>query len=345
MLHPHRVRAQDASAMPDLIVPRPEGLYCPAGDFYIDPWRPVPCAVITHGHADHARSGSALYHALAESEPLLRLRLGQESPLETHAAGVAFALGEAKVSLHPAGHILGSAQVRIEVDGEVWVVSGDYKREPDPSCAAFEVVPCDTFISEATFALPCYQWPGPERVVRELLDYWDDCVRARIPLLLHCYALGKAQRLLAELALRVDRPVYLHGAMVGLVEAYRSAGVRMLPTAPVSDSARGRDFAGELILAPPSAQGSPWMKRFQQAASVFASGWMRVRGHRRRRGYDRGLVLSDHADWPALLQSIRQSGARRVLATHGASEALVAYLCEQGLDAAALRTDFHSGGD
>jgi putative mRNA 3-end processing factor len=245
------------------------------------------------------------------------------------------------VSLHAAGHILGSAQVRIEAEGEVWVVTGDYKRDPDPTCAAFEVVPCDVLVTESTFALPVYRWPPAERVARDVLAWWDDCAGRRIPAVLCCYALGKAQRLLAEMARLTGRPVHLHGAMTALVDAYRRAGVVMLPTMPVSDSARGCDFAGELVLAPPSAVGSPWIRRFRNASIGFASGWMQVRGHRRRRGYDRGFVLSDHADWPGLLATVRDSGARRVLAMHGDTDAFVRHLRETGIDAAALRTDLN----
>lgn len=330
------------SAAP-LIELRPEGLYCAAGDFHIDPWRPVPRAVLTHGHADHARSGSARYLAAADGLGLLRHRLGAEATFEGLTWGQRIALGDTVVSLHPAGHILGSAQVRVEHAGETWVVTGDYKRDPDPTCAPFELVPCDVLVTEATFALPVYRWEPTAAVARGIIAWWDECARRGVPAVLFCYALGKAQRLLAELARLVDRPVHLHGAMVPLVQIYRDAGIPMLPTLPVSESARGRDFAGELVLAPPSAEATPWMRRFRDASTALASGWMRVRGNRRRRGHDRGFVLSDHADWPALIATARECGARRVLATHGSTDAYVAFLREQGIDAAPLRTEF--GGD
>jgi putative mRNA 3-end processing factor len=272
--------------------------------------------------------------------PLLKTRLGADAVIEPRAYGESFALGCARVSLHPAGHILGSAQVRIEVDGEVWVVTGDYKRDPDPTCTPFEVVACDVLVTEATFALPVYRWPPTDQVARDVLAWWDDCARRRIPAILCCYALGKAQRLLAELAQLTDRTVHLHGAVTPLVECYREAGIAMLPTVPVSESARGRAFAGELVIAPPSAIGSPWMRRFAGASIGFASGWMQVRGQRRRRGYDRGFVLSDHADWPSLLATVRDSGARRVLAMHGDSEVLVRYLRETGIDAQSFGVGF-----
>lgn len=325
----------------DLVALTPEGLYCPAGDFHIDPWRPTSTAIITHAHGDHARMGSQHYWGTSVGAPLLGERLPGMT-LDTLDYGEVRRFGDARVSLHPAGHILGSAQVRIEVDGRVCVVSGDYKRDPDPTCAPFEVVPCDVFVTEATFALPVYRWPPMEAVVADVIAWWDACAARGVPAVLFCYALGKAQRLLAELARATDRTVHLHGAMLALVERYRELGVAMLPTVPVSDSARGRDFAGELILAPPSAAGSTWMRRFNNASTGFASGWMRIRGNRRRRGYDRGFVVSDHADWPSLIETIRATGAQRVLPTHGNTDALVPYLRELGLDAEPLRTDFGS---
>ncbi|MDF3981499.1 ligase-associated DNA damage response exonuclease [Luteibacter sp. PPL201] len=323
----------------DLLHPRPEGLYCPAGDFFIDPMQPVARAVVTHAHGDHARSGSALYHVADAGLGLMRERLGAGSVLHAHAYGERFVLGDTTVSLHPSGHVLGAAQVRIEGCGKVAVVSGDYKRDPDPTCAPFEPVPCDIFVTESTFGLPIYRWPPMSQVIDELVGWLDDCRTRGVPAVLFCYALGKAQRVLAELVRREpDRVVHLHGAMVRLVEAYREAGVTLSPTVPVSDSAKGRDFAGELIMAPPSAAGSPWMRRFAKASTGFASGWMQVRGARRRRGYDRGFVVSDHADWPGLLQSVTDSQARRVYVTHGDGEALIRHLRDHGVDARPLRS-------
>jgi putative mRNA 3-end processing factor len=321
----------------DLIQPRPEGLYCPAGRFYVDPLLPAARAVVTHAHGDHARAGNAQYEVAAAGIGLMRERLGTVAAIATHDWGEPFTLGEVKVSFHPSGHILGAAQVRMEHAGHVLVVSGDYKRESDPTCAAFEPVLCDTFVTESTFAVPVYRWPPIAQVMDELLAWWDDCARRKVPALLFCYALGKAQRILAELALRTTRTVYLHGAMLQLVERYREAGVDMLPTVPVAESVRGDRLAGELVLAPPSAAGSLWMRRFSKASTAFASGWMRIRGNRRRRGYDRGFVISDHADWPGLLRSIDDSQANRILVTHGDGDALIRFLCEQGRDARPLR--------
>lgn len=329
-----------------LIRPTSRGLYCAAGDFHIDPWRPVPRAIITHAHGDHARSGSDLYYAQRDSVPLLHRRLGHQSRIHGLAYGERLRLGKTWVSLHPAGHILGSAQVRVEADDTVWVASGDYKRAPDPTCAGFELVPCDTFITEATFALPIYRWQPMAEVAGTIHAWWQDNADAGRPSVLFCYALGKAQRLLAELQRFTDRTAWLHGAMVPLVADYRDAGIDMLPTRPVSGAERGHRFAGDLILAPPSAAGSPWMRRFRNHVSGFASGWMRIRGNRRRRGYDRGFVVSDHADWPELLHTIRQTGARRVLATHGRTDVLVRYLNEvEGIAAEPLTTLYDGATD
>ena len=327
------------SAMRELVELRPEGLYCPAGDFHIDPWRPVPRAVITHGHGDHARAGMGSYHCVRESLPILEWRLGRQR-YHVVEYGDAFLLGPARVSLHPAGHVLGSAQVRIEVAGRVWVASGDYKRQPDPTCAPFEVVPCDTFITEATFGLPIYRWPDTADVAREIVHWREACEQEGSAAVLFCYALGKAQRLLAELAPYLQAPVLLHGAIAAGVDVYRACGVALPPTETVSDQARGAEFAGRLVLAPPSAAGSAWMRRFRRAQTGFASGWMRIRGNRRRRNYDRGFVVSDHADWPDLMRTVRETGARRIIATHGNTDAIVRALCEAGIDAAAFRTGY-----
>jgi len=243
------------------------------------------------------------------------------------------------VSLHPAGHILGSAQVRIEHQGRVWVVSGDYKRQSDPTCDPLEPVECDVFISEATFALPVYRWPDTTRVIEEIYRWWTANRERGIASVLFCYALGKAQRVLAELKAFTHEPVYLHGAVDSLTGVYRRAGVSMLPTLPVGTNPK-TDFRGALIIAPPNAAGTPWMRRFGERATGFCSGWMRIRGDRRRRGYDRGFVISDHADWPALIDTCTSTRARRVLLTHGYSDALTRYFNEQGIEASALKTSF-----
>ena len=323
----------------DLVQMRPEGLYCPAGDFHIDPWRPVPRAVITHGHSDHARTGMGRYHAAAPGLPILRWRLGDQDVVG-HGYGEPFTLGSARVSLHPAGHVLGSAQVRIEVGGEVWVASGDYKRQPDPTCAPFEVLACDTFITEATFGLPVYRWPDTPDVAADILAWRAECAARGEAAILYCYALGKAQRLLAEMAALSQDTVWLHGAMHAGVQIYRDAGMTLGATAMVADAPPDLDFAGQLVLAPLSAAGSPWLRRFKRCQQGFASGWMLIRGNRRRRNYDRGFVVSDHADWPALLDTVRATGARRIIATHGNTEALIRTLNEEGIATEAFATQY-----
>ena len=323
----------------DLVKVTSRGLYCAAGDFYIDPWQPVARAVITHAHGDHLRGGSTEYYLAAAGADLARLRLPADAWLRPLDYGQSVSFGETAVSLHPAGHILGSAQIRVERAGHVWVVSGDYKRDPDPTCAPFETVPCDVFISEATFALPAYRWTETGTVAREILGWWHENRRRGLASVLFAYALGKAQRVLAELALLTNDSVFVHGAVAGLTDLYRAQGIPMLKTLPAT-VAGAANYAGALILAPPSAAGSPWMRRFGDHRTGFCSGWMRIRGDRRRRGYDRGFVLSDHADWPSLLRTCHESGAKRILLTHGYTEALCRYLREQGVDAAALRTEY-----
>lgn len=315
------------------------GLYCARGDFYIDPWRPVREAVITHGHSDHARLGAEVYHCTRTSEPILRHRLGQDINLHAHEYGEKFILGQAAVSFHPAGHVLGSAQIRIEVEGLVWVISGDYKRASDSSCEPFEVVPCDVFISEATFGLPVYAWPSSRSVAEDVFKWWQEYIEG--PSLLFAYAFGKTQRVLAELAHLTDQTVYLHGACNELTNIYRQQGIRMVPTKLVSEMPKDYKFEGDLILAPPSGHRSAWMKRFKNPQTAFASGWMQIRGNRRRRGYERGFVMSDHADWQDLISTILSTGAKRILLTHGNTEPLEKYLREEkGLRCEPLVTQF-----
>lgn len=322
-----------------LVVVTAGGLYCPPGDFYIDPWKPVANAVITHAHGDHLRHGSARYILARPGAAIAKLRLGGDRELAPCDYGTPMSVGAVTLSLHPAGHILGSAQVRIEYGGRVWVVSGDYKRQPDPTCTAFEPLECDVFISEATFALPVYKWPQTSQVVAEIYRWWRSNAARGLASALFCYSLGKAQRVLAELLAYSRDPVYVHGAVDSLVRVYRQAGIEMVPTLTIP-SDRNTDFKGSLIIAPPSAAGTPWMRRFGDHASGFCSGWMRVRGDRRRRGYDRGFVISDHADWPALLDTCRATKARKVLLTHGYSDALTRHLTECGIESSALQTQF-----
>jgi putative mRNA 3-end processing factor len=327
-----------------IVAETPSGLWCADGGFHIDPWAPVDRAVITHAHGDHARPGSAAYLCAAASAGLLRRRFGADARIEAIAYGETLTLGSVRLSFHPAGHVLGSAQIRIESPGGTTVVAGDYKRAADPTCAAFEVVPCDAFITESTFGLPIYRWDSTTSIVDDIAAWWRANADAGRTSVMFCYTIGKAQRLLAELMRVTDRTIYVHGMMLGMIDAYREAGVAMLPVTPVIERAGTRrksaadSFAGQLVLAPLSARGTPWMRRLGEVSDAFASGLMRVRGVRRQRGFDRGFVMSDHADWPALLQTIEETGATRVLATHGHAEPLARYLSEHGLDSGVIRT-------
>ena len=316
------------------------GLYCEAGGFYVDPWLPVQRAVITHAHSDHARPGCGGYLCAAPGQRVLQHRL-PEASIETLPYGEARTIGDVRVSFHPSGHILGAAQIRLEHHGEIWVVSGDYKRQPDPTCESFAPVACHTFITEATFGLPIYTWDPTAVVIDDILAWWRRNRDAGQPSVLFCYVLGKAQRILAEIGDRADGPVHLHGAMCALTDAYRESGIAMPPAERVTEQMRGKALSRSLVLAPLSARGTQWMRRLPNASDAFASGLMRVRGVRRQRAFDRGFALSDHADWRALLDSIAATGASRVLVTHGWSEALARYLAEaRGLETGIVKTAY-----
>ena len=323
----------------ELVAPTSRGLYCAAGDFYIDPWQPVERAVITHAHGDHARPGSAAYLAAKRGLPVLQTRLGPEARIEGLAYGEVRDMGGVRISLHPAGHVLGSSQVRIEHGGEVWVVSGDYKLDPDPTCEPFEPVRCHTFISESTFGLPIYRWCTPGEIFAGVNEWWRDNAAAGRASIIFGYAFGKAQRILASVDDSIG-PIVVHGAVDTLNRGYRECGVRLPETRMVADFEAKKDFAGALVVAPPSAQSSPWLKRFGDYSDAFASGWMQIRGARRRRAVDKGFVLSDHADWPSLNRAIESTGAGRVFVTHGQVAPLVQWLTERGLDAHGMKTEF-----
>jgi putative mRNA 3-end processing factor len=326
----------------DLVVERPEGLYCPPGDFYIDPWRPVARAVVTHAHADHARGGHAHYLAAAPGEGVLRARLGAVT-LQTLAYGEAIDHHGVRLSLHPAGHVLGSAQVRLEHGGRVWVVSGDYlvsgAGDDNRTCAPFEPLRCDCFITESTFGLPIYRWRLQREVFAEIDAWWAANAAAGRPSLLMGYSFGKAQRLLAGVDAAIG-PVFVHGAVEPLNCAYREAGVALPATRLLNDVTDKAELARALVVAPPSVAGSAWSRRLVDASDAFASGWMQLRGARRRQGVDRGFVLSDHADWPGLMRAIAATGCERVIVTHGYEAVMVRWLQQQGLQAGSFRTEY-----
>ena len=322
----------------------PAGLHCAAGGFHIDPWQPVDRALITHAHADHARGGSAAYLGAAEGAPLLRARLPLDATVETLRYGEPRRIRDVEVSFHPAGHVLGSAQIRIAHDNEIVVVSGDYKLAPDPTCAAFEPVRCTTFVTESTFGLPIYRWEPPDETFARMLQWWIENRQGGYASVMFVYALGKAQRVAAGLARRdaLPGPLYCHGALVRINDAYREAGVDLPPMQPVASAASTTDWRGALVLAPPSAQGSTWMRRFEPCRTASASGWMAIRGARRRANVDRGFVLSDHADWPALNDAVDASNASEVWVTHGYRDEFVRWFNETrpGRTAIGLATRF-----
>ena len=322
----------------DLIIPTDRGLCCTAGDFHIDPWRPVARALITHAHGDHARFGSNLYVCHRLTAAILRRRLGDVA-IETVDYGERLTRDGVEVSFHPAGHVLGSAQVRVARRGEVWVASGDYKLEADGTCEAFAPIRCDVFITESTFGLPIYHWRKQAEILAEI-EHWRranaEDGRASV---IAAYPLGKAQRILRWLDPSAG-PIVCHGAVEAMNEIYRERGVPLPRTFVTRDLADRKALAGAIVIAPPSALSSPWMRRFGDYSDAFASGWMQVRGNRRRRGIDQGFALSDHADWPGLIQAIEATGAKRVLVTHGGVAPLVRYLGEKGYDAAPVHAEY-----
>lgn len=320
-----------------LIETRPEGLYCAAGDFFIDPSRPVARAVITHGHSDHARWGSGSYLCHTDCAPILRRRLGDVA-IETLAYGEMTTRGAVHISLHPAGHVLGSAQIRVEHRGEVWVASGDYKLEPDGVCEPFAPVRCHAFISESTFGLPIYHWRPQAEIMADINAWWRTNAQAGRASVMQAYGLGKAQRILRHLDSSIG-PIVCHGAVTPLNDIHRELGVA-LPHTHEAAALDKEALAKSFVLAPPSATQGGWIKRFGAHSDAFASGWMQLRGNRRRRGVDQGFALSDHADWPALLRAISATGAERIFLTHGSIDALTRYLREKGFDARGMATEY-----
>ncbi len=321
-----------------LIEFRKEGLYVPTADVFIDPWRRVKKAFITHGHSDHSRWGHQAYLCTHASKPIIRHRLGNvnlssvEYGEEVRVNGVTF-------SFHPAGHIVGSAQIRVEHQGEIWVVSGDYKVEDDGISGTFEPIQCHSFITECTFGLPIYSWIAQEEVFKQINQWWSENRANKITTILTGYSLGKAQRLLAGLDTSIG-PIYTHGAVEQLTQVIRQTGIDLPETTYLDDQVKSTDLVGAIVVAPPGATGTPWMKRFKHVSIGGASGWMQLRGARRRGGADRGFVLSDHADWEGLNQTISATGAETIFATHGYTEVFKRWLLSQGYDAHVVKTAY-----
>jgi putative mRNA 3-end processing factor len=316
-----------------------KGLYCAQGDFYVDPWLPVNKAVLTHAHADHTYRGNQDYLLPLEGERLSRIRLGDEARISTQKYGEVSMINGVNISFHPAGHVLGSAQVRVEHQGEIWVVSGDYKMTPDATAAPFELVRCHHFITEATFGLPIYRWQPTEITFAEINDWWHLNREKGRASIIFAYSLGKSQRIMNGIDRSIGR-IFTHGAVERLTKAYRESGVDLPETTYVGSVDNKKDFAGSLIVAPPSAHGSTWLKRLGDYSTGFASGWMMVRGARRRKAVDRGFVLSDHADWTELQTAIRGAEADTVYVTHGFIPELVRWLNENGQHAVPLRANY-----
>ena len=320
----------------DLLRPSPKGLHCPVGDFYIDPVRPVERAVITHGHSDHARAGHGHVLATRETLDLMAIRYGADFAVSRQAIGLgeSVVVGGVRITAHPAGHVLGSAQMALSWRGLTIVASGDYKDAADPTCAGFEPVPCHVFISEATFGLPVFRHPPASAEVAKLLN--SLAVFPERAHIVGAYSLGKAQRVMALLReAGHTAPIHIHGALAGITAYYAAQGIAVGEVLPAT-AARKADLAGAVVIAPPSAITDVWSRRFPDPVTAFASGWMRVRARARQRGIELPLVISDHADWDGLIASITATGCEEVWVTHGAEDALVHWAGTAGLRARPL---------
>lgn len=314
-----------------------KGIYCEEADVYLDPWRPVNKAIISHGHSDHSRAGHQRYITHHRNIPIIRHRLGQIN-VSGKEWGESFVINGVKFSLHPAGHIVGSSQIRVEYKGEVWVFSGDYKTESDGLASPFEAVKCHTFITECTFGLPAFKWTPQKEVFDEINRWWSDNKQQGMTSVLFGYSLGKAQRLLKHLDPTIGK-IYTHAAVENLNEVIRSV-VSLPETIRITKETNRDEIKGQLVLAPPSAHGSPWLRKMVPFVTASASGWMTFRGARRRRAIDKGFVLSDHCDWKGLLTSIEATGAERVICTHGYSDIFSRYLREKGYEAYTESTQY-----
>jgi putative mRNA 3-end processing factor len=316
-----------------------KGIYCPEGKFYIDPWRPVKKALITHAHADHSRAGHQHYLAHHHSEKIMRQRLGDEIQVETIDYSKSININGVKVSFHPAGHIPGSAQVRIEYKGKIAVVSGDYKLEDDGLSTPFEPVKCHEFVTETTFGLPIYQWKPQAEIFSEINKWWRQNKESGKTSVIFAYALGKAQRIMKNVDSEIGK-IYTHGAVENATDALRATGLDLPETVKITNEIPKSEYQGNLVIATPASIGTPWMKKLSPNSTGITSGWMMLRGTRRRKAADRGFVLSDHADWNGLLEAVKLSEAETIYSTHGYSNVFTKYLQEQGLNAISLDTQF-----
>ena len=321
-----------------LLVHTALGLYCPKADVYLDPWKPVKKAILTHGHADHARWGSSYYLCTPTAAPVIKYRLG-EINLETLPFGEEKLINGVSFSFHPAGHILGSAQIKVSYKGEIVVFSGDYKTANDGFSEAFEPVKCHTFITESTFGLPVYHWQDQKWVFNEMEEWCKNNRNNGQLSILYGYSLGKAQRILQGLPESVG-PIFTHSTIEAVLNVMRNQGVSLKNTIPVNEHLTRADLLSGVIIAPPAVQNSNWLKKFEPIRNGVVSGWMALRGARRRRNADKGFVLSDHADWEGLNEAISLTGAENVFVTHGYTDILSKWLIDKGLNAHPLETNF-----
>ena len=318
-----------------------KGLFCSVGNFYIDPWKPVDRAIITHAHSDHAKFGNKYYLCHHHTKPILQLRLGDNN-YESIEWGETITMNGVKVSLHPAGHIIGSSQVRVEYDGEVWVVSGDYKTEDDGLSGKFEPIKCNTFITESTFGLPIYKWKPQQQIFENIINWISKNKEDGKTSVLLAYSLGKAQRVLQNIK-ETTQTIFAHGAIFNTQQALINAGFNLPEVVRITPETHKELLKGTVVIAPPSADGTSWMKKFHPYSVGVCSGWMQVRGNARRRNVDAGFALSDHADWNGLLKSIKATGAEKVYVTHGFQAAFSRYLNEEGIAIAAeVKTEYGS---
>ena len=320
-----------------LLIFNQNGIYCPIANIYIDAWRPVDKVIISHGHADHSKYGHKFYLTHPNNVPIVKHRLGNVN-IESKKWGEKFLINGVQFSLHPAGHVIGSSQVRVEYKGDVWVYSGDYKREDDGISTPFEPLKCNTFITECTFGLPAFNWEKQDVVMNKINDFWKECKSNGQTAVVFAYSLGKAQRLIANLDLEIG-DILTHGAVENLNEVIRT--FKNLPkTHRITRETKKEDFIGNLVIAPPSTHGSSWIKKMVPYVTSSASGWMTFRGARRRRAIDRGFVLSDHVDWKDLLRTIKDTEAKNIVCTHGYKDIFSKYLNENGFNAFIENTPF-----
>jgi len=322
-----------------LIEFREKGLYVPVADVYIDPWKPVNKAFITHGHSDHARYGSKSYIATHAALPVIKHRLGSHINAKGVDFGEEIRVNGVKFSFHPAGHIIGSAQIRVEYKGEIWVASGDYKVEPDGVSERFESIKCHAFITESTFGLPVFKWKPQTTIMEEINAWWRTNTEKGKVSVLAAYSLGKAQRIINNVDHSIGK-IFTHGAVENVNEVIRRQGVTLHETTRVVQGQKPSEYLGGLVIAPPSAVDSAWSKKFKDFSSGVASGWMAMRGTRRRRSADRGFVLSDHADWEGLLSAIQATEAEKIFVTHGYTDIFSRYLNSQGYYSAVVNTEY-----